>query len=194
MEEFNFTPEEVYNSIVAFAHAHSVYDEMVSLYDEIMKKDAVCAVIDKEIHMPQPGGKDVDLPYKVMLVMFIDLIKCYQGMGHTIDFNNKDSYLLPMVTNLKFRQKMTTEIEFEHFMKIESVAYIYKNLLRSFEGWAKNDGAEFLFTRFAKEEDKDICKKYLALMLTASDYIKKAKPTDIRQEYKWTADLRQISF
>ena len=80
MEEFNLTPEDIFNSTVAFTYAHSVYDNMVSMYDEIMGKKAVCAVINKEIHMPQPSGKDVDLPYKVMLVMFIDLIKCYQGM------------------------------------------------------------------------------------------------------------------
>ena len=192
--EFNFTPEEVYNSKVAFLHAHAVYDEMLTRYDEIMADEKVCAIIDKEIHMPQPSGKDVDLPYKVMLVMFIDLIKCYQGMGHPIDFNNKDSYLLPMVTNLKFRQNMTTEIEFEFFMKLESVEYIYKNLLLSFEGWAQKDGSELLFTRYAKEESSTICNNYVGLMIIASDYIKKATPTNIRQEYKWTAELRKLSF
>ena len=192
--EFNFTPEEIYSSKVAFLQARSVYDEMVALYDDVMANKAVCAIIDREIRMPQLGGKDVDLPYKVMLVIFIDLIKCYQNMGHSIDFNNKDSFLLPMVTNLKFRQNMTTEIEFKFFMELDYVEYIYKNLLRSFEEWAKTDGTEFLLTRFTKEENPAICNKYIYLMLVASDYIKWATPTSIRREYEWTAKLRKIIF
>lgn len=192
--DYNFTPEEIITSKNAFSNARHVYDEMLALYDKIMANKSVCSVINKEIRMPQPNGKDVDIPYKVMLVMYIDLIKCYQNMGHPIQFNNKDSYLLPMITNLKFREEMSTEIEFEAFMAIDEVAFLYKNLLRSFEGWAKNDGSEFLFTRFAKETNTIICKEYVNLMLLASDYIKRATPTNIRKEYKWTSDLKQISF
>jgi len=194
MEEFNFTPEEVRASKTAFLHARYVYDEMISLYEAILKNTEVCSIIDKEIHMPGPAGKDADINYKVMMVMFIDLIKCFQNMGHPIDFNNKDAYLLPMAVNLILHIDMTTEIEFDYFMKLESVKYIYEGLLKSFESWAKNDGADFLFTRFAKEKSIDICNKYMFLMLTASDYIKRATPTNITQEYRWTADLRKISF
>lgn len=192
--EFDFTPEEVYSSKVAFAPALAVYEKMLPLYDRIMENDAVTAIINTEIRMPQPNGKDVDLPYKVMLVMYIDLIKCYQNMGHQIDFENKDSYLLPMVTNLKFRQRMTTDIEFDTFMKIPSVIHIYKNLLLSFEAWAKKDGSSFLFTRFANAESPEICGEYVDLMIAASDYIKRATPTDIKQEYKWISDLQKLSF
>ena len=163
----------------------SVYNEMVAVYDSTMLNNALCKVIDSEIHMPQPSGKDVEIPYKVMLVMFIDLIKCYQGMRHPIDFKKGDSYLLPMVTNLKFRKSMTTENAFLDFMELDEVAFIYKNLLVSFEEWAKNDGSEFLFTRFANAENPEICRQYLMLMISASDYIERANPNNTTQEKKW---------
>lgn len=190
--DFNFTAEEIRDSKMAFASAYKVYKEMLSVYDDIMANNEVCKVINKEIRMPQPNGKDVDMQYKVILVFFIDLIKCYQNMGHDINFKNRDSYLLPMTTNIKFRQDMTTSIEFDYFMSLDEVKFLYTNLLRSFEAWAKQDGSEFLFTRFAKDADKGICRKYVELMINSSGYIKAAKPTNIRKEYKWTADLKAI--
>ena len=192
--EFNFTPEEIANSKMAFASAYKVYKQMLSVYDDIMANKEVCKVINKEIRMPQPNGKDVDMQYKVILVFFIDLIKCYQNMGHEINFDNRDCFLLPMTTNIKFRQDMTTDIEFKYFMSLDEVKFLYTYLLRSFEGWARQDGSEFLFTRFAKDADKEICRKYLELMINSSGYIKAAKPTSIRMEYKWTADLKAIKF
>lgn len=192
--EFNFTPEEVRDAKLAFASAYKVYKEMISMYDDIMANKEVCKVINKEIRMPQPNGKDVDMQYKVVLVFFIDLIKCYQNMGHEINFENRDCYLLPMTTNIKFRQDMTTDIEFKSFMSLDEVKFLYTNLLRSFEAWARQDGSEFLFTRFAKDADKEICRKYVELMINSSGYIKAAKPTNIRLEYKWTSDLKAIRF
>ena len=192
--EFEFTPEEIRDSKIAFASAYKIYKEMLTVYDDIMANKDVCKVINNEIRMPQPNGKDVDLQYKVVLVFFVDLIKCYQNMGHDIDFDNKDSYLLPMTTNIKFRQDMTTDIEFRYFMSLEEVKYLYSNLLRSFEAWARQDGQEFLFTRFAKDADKEICNRYINLMINSSGYIKAAKPTNIRMEYKWTSYLKTIHF
>ena len=115
-------------------------------------------------------------------------------MGHEINFDNQDCYLLPMTTNIKFRMDMTTDIEFKFFMSLDEVKFIYTNLLRSFEGWAKQDGMDLLFTRFAKDVDKEICKKYIELMVNSSRYIKSAKPTNVKKEYKWIADLKSIRF
>lgn len=182
-------------SLATYLDLQQVFKEMVSVYDCILPNESLCKVIDTEIHMPQPNGKDVEIPYKVMLVMFIDLIKCYQGMGHPIDFQKRDSYLLPMVTNLKFRESMATESAFLAFMGLDKVVYIYKNLLLSFEGWAKNDGPEFLFTRFANTKSPETCRQYLMLMISASDYIERADPINSSYEKKWFDSLsRALSF
>lgn len=172
-------------SIATYLDLQQVFKEMVSVYDCILPNESLCEIIDTEIHMPQPNGKDVEISYKVMLVMFIDLIKCYQGMGHPIDFEKRDSYLLPMITNLKFRNRMTTEIEFMSFMNLNEVAFIYKNLLLSFEDWAKGDGSGFLLPRFAQPESEEICYQYLILMISASNYIRRANPGSYNQEKKW---------
>lgn len=179
-------------SNTTYSDLQHVFEEMASVYDSILPDKSLCHVIDTEIHMPQPSGKDVDIPYKVMLVMFIDLLKCYQGMGHLIDFKKRDSYLLPMVTNIKFRKAMTTESEFVDFMELDKVAYIYKNLLLSFETWAKNDGPEFLFCRFAKSENPVVYNKYMILMVSASDYIERANPYNTTQEKKWFDNLSTL--
>ena len=107
--------------------------------------------IDQEIHMPQPRGKDVDINNKVLMVLFIDLLKCYQNMGHYIDDAKKDSFILHMALNIKLGYDLDTEDDYQAYIMTDSVAFLFKSLLRSFEGWAKSDGKEFLFTRFAKE-------------------------------------------
>lgn len=170
---------------VAFSDLQHVYNEMTSVYNTIMSNNDLCGVIDTEIHMPQPSGKDVEISYKVLLVIFIDFIKCYQGMGHSIDFSKRDSYLLPMATNLKINERLTSENVFLHFMKRKEVEHIYKNLLLSFEGWAKKDGPEFLLTRFAQKESVDISNQYKMLMMSASDYIQRASPQNTALEKAW---------
>lgn len=175
-----------------FTSLAEVYHEMLSVYNEIIANKGVCSVIAKEIRMPQPNGKDVDNQYKVLLVLFIDLVKCYQNMGHKIGFNKPDCYLLSMVLNIKVQHELTSLAEFIVYRA--SVYNLYSGILRSFEGWSRKDGPELLFTRFAKEADKEICRKYVNLIIIASRYIKTAKPTNIRMEYKWISELKAIRF
>lgn len=173
----------------AYSDLQHVYTEMVSVYNTIMSNKDLCGVINTEIHMPQPSGEDVEISYKVLLVFFIDFIKCYQGMGHVIDFSKRDSYLLPMATNLKINERLTSENVFLHFMKRKEVENVYKNLLLSFEGWAKKDGPDFFLTRFAEKESIDISNQYKMLMISASDYIQRASPQNTPLEKAWLERL-----
>ena len=173
----------------AYSALQHVYTEMVSVYNTIMSNKDLCGVINTEIHMPQPSGEDVEISYKVLLMFFIDFIKCYQGMGHVIDFSKRDSYLLPMATNLKINERLTSENVFLHFMKRKEVENVYKNLLLSFEGWAKKDGPDFLLTRFAEKESIDISNQYKMLMISASDYIQRASPQNTPLEKAWLERL-----
>ena len=144
--------------------------------------------------MPTPTSKDVGIGLKVILVFYIDCVKCLQNMGHEINFKNRDSYLLPMAINLKFQNKYSTELQFKEYMAVDSVRYLYEGILISFGPWAKQDGPEFLLTRYAKDIDKEICKKYVNLMINASKYIKASNPKNSSQEDKWISDLEAIQF
>ena len=76
----------------------------------------------------------------------------------------------------------------------DSVAFLFNSLLRSFEGWAKSDGKEFLFPRFAKEANKRICGEYVNLMLEASKYIMNSAPADNGLEEAWISELNRLSY
>lgn len=189
-----YSVDQLLDSTRAFSSAYMVYDEMLKVFKEIRGNKEICSVLRKEIHMPTPQKKDVDTELKVILVFYIDCVKCLQNMGHEINFKKRDSYLLPMAINLKFRRKYSTELEFKEFMAIDSVRYLYEGLLISFGPWAKQDGPEFLFTRFAKDVDKEICKKYVDLMINASKYIKGSNPINPRLEDRWISGLETIEF
>lgn len=189
-----YSVDQLLDSTRAFSSAYMVYDEMLKVFKEVRGNKEICSVLRKEIHMPTPQKKDVDTELKVILVFYIDYVKCLQNMGHEINFKKRDSYLLPMAINLKFRRKYSTELEFKEFMAIDSVRYLYEGLLISFGPWAKQDGPEFLFTRFAKDVDKEICKKYVDLMINASKYIKGSNPINPRLEDRWISGLETIEF
>ena len=152
-----YSVDQLLDSTRAFAPAYQVYDEMLRVFKEVRGNKEICSILRKEIHMPNPQKKDVNIELKVILVFYIDLVKCFQNMGHEINFKKRDSYLLPMVINLRFKNKYSTELEFKEFMAVDSVRYLYEGLLISFEPWAKQDGPEFLLTRFAKDIDKEVC-------------------------------------
>ena len=147
-----YSADQLLDSTRAFVPAYMVYDEMLKVFKEVRGNKEICSILRKEIHMPTPTKKDVDTELKVILVFYIDFVKCLQNMGHEIDFKKRDSYLLPMAINLKFKKKYSTELEFKDYMAIDSVRYLYEGLLISFGPWAKQDGPEFLLTRFAKVE------------------------------------------
>lgn len=172
-----------------YAFAKLVYDKMLLLYDRIIKNRPICDVIDQEIHMPQPSGKDVDLQYKIVLVFCIDLIKCYQNMGHKIDFNERDSYLIPMAANIKVGADISTETLYDEYVALFEVKYLYTGIVSSFEPWVKQDGPEFLFTRFTNDINPTICSEYIDLMIMASRYIGAANPTNNNKEDAWIKKL-----
>lgn len=186
--------DQILDSTKAFAPSQLIYNEMLGVYKEILANKTLCGVLRKEIHMPNPSKNDVGIELKVILVLYIDFVKCFQNMGHEIDFKRRDSYLLPLAINLKFKQRYTTEIEFKEYMAIDSVRYLYEGLLISFGPWAKQDGPEFLLTRFAKDTDKELCEKYLKLMVNASKYIKESNPIDPNLEDTWISGLEAIRF
>ncbi len=187
-KEENVSPYDVY------LHAKQVYDKMLPLINGIMAERNVCRIIDQEIHMPQPNGKDVDINYKVLMVLFIDLIKCYHYMGHPIHVDKKDSYILHMALNIKLGFDLDTEDDYEAFITTDSVTFLFKSMLRSFEGWAKSDGKEFLFPRFVKDVNKNICGQYVNLMLEASKFIMNAAPANNSFEKEWISELDRLSY
>ena len=189
-----YSADQLLDSTRAFVPAYMVYDEMLKVFKEVRGNKEICSILRKEIHMPTPTKKDVGIELKVILVFYIDCIKCLQNMGHEINFKKRDSYLLPMAINPNFKKKYSTECEFKDYMAIDSVRYLYEGLLISFGPWAKQDGPEFLLTRYAKDIDKEICKKYVNLMINASKYIKASNPKNSSQENKWISDLEALLF
>ena len=189
-----YSVDQLLDSTKAFVPAYTVFEEMLKVYKEVRANKDLCSVLRKEIHMPNPRKEDVGIELKVILVFYIDFVKCLQNMGHEINFKKRDSYLLPMAINLKFKQKYSTELQFKEYMAVDSVRYLYEGLLISFGPWAKQDGPEFLLTRFAKDIDKELCKKYVNLMINASKYAQNANPSNPQQEDKWISDLEAIQF
>ena len=189
-----YSADQLLDSTRAFLPAYMVFDEMLKVFKEVRGNKEICSILRKEIHMPTPTSKDVGIELKVILVFYIDCVKCLQNMGHEINFKNRDSYLLPMAINLKFQNKYSTELQFKEYMAVDSVRYLYEGILISFGPWAKQDGPEFLLTRYAKDIDKEICKKYVNLMINASKYIKASNPKNSSQEDKWISDLEAIQF
>lgn len=193
MDLFNkYSVDQILESTKTFASAQLLYKEMLKLYGRIRLNKKLCSKLRSEIRIPNPQRGDVNIELKVISVFYIDFVKCLQNMGHAIDFEKRDSYLLPMALNLKFKQKYTTELEFKEYMAIDSVRYLYEGLLISFGPWARQDGPEFLLTRFGEEIDKEICKDYVALMINASNYIKESNPCNLAQENDWIMKLSKI--
>lgn len=188
-----YSVDQLLDSAKAFEPAYMVNYEISHVYKEIRANKDLCRVLRKEIQIPTPQKKDVVIDQKIAFVIYIDCIKCLQNMGHDINFKKRDSYLLPMAINLLFKYKYSCEEEFREFMSLDSVRYLYEGLLISMGPWAKQDGPEFLFTRFAKDVDKEICKKYVGLMIRASKYAKASNPGDARLEDNWISDLEAIT-
>ena len=189
-----YSVDQVLESTKSFIPAYTVFDEMLKVYSDVRANKDLCAVLRKEIHMPNPAKKDVGIDSKVLLIFYVDLVKCLQNMGHKIDFEKRDSYLLPMAVNLKFKHKYSNELEFKEFMAVDSVRYLYEGILLTADPWAKQDGPEFLMTRFAKDIDTEICKKYIHLMISASKYAKTVNPSNAQMEDNWITSLEAIQF
>lgn len=162
------------------------------IYTSILKNNDLCTFLDREITMPQPKGKDLTLAYKVMMIIYIDLLKCYINMGHGITLRNSDSYLLALVLNLEIVESFENESDFMEFIGRKAVIDLFNGLRASFVQWAQDDGPEFIFTRYA-DRTPEICREYIELMLNASLYIRKALPTSFFKELSWIDRLKNIA-
>lgn len=184
---YYWDPEDSFNEL------DMVFQDMQSVYDAILEDNGLCSVIDEEARFHQPDGKEVDIPFKVIFILYIDFLKCYLNMGHEVDFKNTDSLLLPMALNLKFKWDLFGIDYFDEYMNNATVKYINDGILPVMKDYAKNDGPEFMFLKVAKGADDRLRKQYINLMFSATQYIMHENPINIKKEYQWLASIRKIS-
>ena len=177
----------------SFNELDMVFQDMQSVYDAILNDNALCSAIDEEARFHQPDGTEVEIRFKVIFVLYIDFLKCYLNMGHEIDFDNTDSFLLPMALNLKFKWSLLCIDDFDEYMENSTVKYINEGILPVMRDYAKNDGAEFMFFKVGRRADNRLRKQYINLMYSATQYIMHENPINIKKEYQWLASIKTIS-
>lgn len=188
------TEDDKLSASDVFQRARNVYDDIKALCNYIIGDEYICDIINGEIHMPQPDGKDLDIEIKIIAVVFIDLLKCYHNMDHPIHYRTRDSYLLPMTLNIKLGYDLDSFNDYLSFIKKESISKLYWGLMQSFEEWSKKDGQEFLFIRIMKDRNQLICEAYIKLMIKASEFIRNATPSNKAKEEGWIARLSDLKF
>lgn len=188
MDFDNLTQEYVDELNKEYYPSYLVYLEMKELYDIILSSPTLKESIKKGITFPTPSADDVDIQQKVMLIIIIDLIKCFHNMGHDIDLSNKDSVILIIATSLGLKTKTVLDSGAAFQLYREHLSYWYNGIINAADTVVKHDQMDLLFLRMPINNN-DITKRYLDFIITASRYIKESQPINTSMEKMWIDNI-----
>jgi stage V sporulation protein K len=124
----------------------------------------------------------------------VDSIRCFYGMGISIDANNKEFWGLLLFYTLVLANKQTNTLVFKKYENIHMLKQLDENLVNYYEllsnsskKWGQEDK---LIVTTILPSDSDLLNQYYALMYRWCLLVSKADKTTTVQEQAWLSKLK----
>ena len=183
------TRKHLFRSHEYFISANEITDILINLgkhlsgwpdFMEIFNHSDACNKLS-----PQTSGNDA-----VLYKMRTDLIRCYIGLGHNLDFQKPE--ILPLVLFILKSQHPTPKIRWWNYRKLinKNRTDIERNLAPSVQEAKSLSG--FLFTHWLRQFENGLYGKYIVSLYRFASLVAKADRKISPEEIEWLKCLGNI--
>lgn len=189
MEEMEDITEEYYNQVTKTA------EELFADYERVVRLPDLVDRIDSLETTLQSYDSDL-LQYvdKVILLFWIDLTRCYVGLGHEIDLNSKEGLgYLYFIARTKGWSGNRTYADLA--MLRETYQADAESILEDIKQYINATSAIpeiFLISRMLSSNDTDLQRKFLVDMYRFASITSKADNTVTEQEAEWLSNIMRL--
>ena len=188
-EEMEDIPEEYYNQVAKAA------EDLYGDYEKVVKLPDLVDMIDSLETTLQSYDSDL-LQYvdKVILLFWIDLTRCYVGLGHTIDLNSKEG-----LGYLYFIARTKGWSGTHPYSDLATLRNTYQSnaesILEEIKQYIDATSAIpeiFLISRLVSSNYPDLQRKFLIDMYRFASITSKADNTVTDQEAEWLSHIVRL--
>jgi len=188
-EEAEYIPEDYYNQVTKAAEdLHTDYEKVVRLPD-------LADLVDSLETTLQSYDSDL-LQYvdKIILLFWIDITRCYVGLGHSINLNTKEGlgYLYFIARTKGWSGKHSYA---DLAMLRENYQTDAESILEEIKQYIDASSAIleiFLISRLLSSSDTDLQRKFLVDMYRFASITSKADNTVTDREAEWLSNIVRL--
>ena len=178
-----------------FSQMAKVADEIYSDYERILKiKDIDNLVSTMGVTFIMNGKPMTNVRDKVRLLFWVDITKCYLGLGHLIDFSTKEGIGL-----FYFIARTNGCIKQSSYTGFGALAPIYKadaeTILKGIKAYVDNAptlSEVFLVSRLLSGVDSELHRKFLVDIYRFASLTAKADNTVTDDEAEWLSNIMKL--
>ena len=154
--------------------------------DSLAKNQGFCKLVEESISGDiNWNGKTLTNPKeKIPVYLWIDIIRCYSGLGHDLDLSTNEGLGILMYNTLMIDQNFQFEYRFLDYIRKELVAKA-ENLTRNAVASLSRNKDVFLLEVCLKEFNKQLHNQYVVLLYRFASLVAKADKSISSTEADW---------
>lgn len=177
-----------------FNQVSKVADELYADYEKIIKLHNINELVDAAgMQFVMNGIKVTDVKDKIRLLFWIDITRCYSGLGHLIDLDSKEGFgLLYFIA----RTKGCSDTSYSKLAVIKgSYQSEAGNILKGVKAYIDAAPAlteVFYLSRLLASHDTELHRKFLVDLYRFASITAKADNTVTAEEAEWLSSIMKL--
>ena len=176
-----------------YSDIKTIVQHLLDLCDHLVYSSDIETLIQEKVpSIITWQGKTINKPYeKIALLMIADLMACYEGLGHQLDFDIAEGVGLKLfcvqLSTLDPKGKAGKGIESHDTFKKEfgpALMYLRESV--------KNYGHPFILEECLREYEQQAHDKYVVLLYRYASLVAKADNKVVEEEAEWLRKVMQL--
>ena len=181
--------EEYFNQVTKAA------EDVYADYEKVLKLRDIDNLVDNMgVKFAMNGSPMTDVKDKVRLLFWIDVTRCYTGLGHLIDLSSKEG--LGLFYFIALTKGCATKRPFSNFAIVKAVyqadAEAILKGLKAYIDTAPAISDVFLISRLLKANDTALHRKFLVDIYRFASITAKADNTVTSEEAEWLSNIMKL--
>ena len=188
-QDYSKITEEYYNQVSKAA------EDLYADYEKVLELQDIDTLIDSMgVKFVMNGSPMTNVKEKVRLLFWLDVTRCYTGLGHNIDLNSKEG--LGLLYFIALTNGCKTQIPFANLVLVKSTYQgNAESILKGIKAYidsAPNVQEMFLLSRLLSKNDTKMHRKFLVDIYRFASLTAKADNTVTEEEAKWLGNIIKL--
>ena len=178
-----------------FSQIAKAADDVYADYEKTLKISNIESTINSMgVQFVMNGVPMTDVKDKIRLLFWVDITRCYLGLGHLIDFSSKEGIgLFYFIARTKGCLKQTNYSTFNTISSIyKSDAEAILKGIKAYVDTAPMPSDVFLVSRLLKSNDTALHRKFLVDIYRFASLTAKADNTVTEEEAEWLSSIMKL--
>lgn len=181
--------EEYYNQVT------KIVEDLYADYEKVLSLHDIDSLVDSMgVQFMMNGAPMRDVTDKIRLLFWIDVTRCYTGLGHLVDLNSKEG--LGLFYFIALTKGCAPKRPFANFVLVQTTYQAnVETILKGIKAYIEQAPAlpeVFLISRLLASKDTELHRKFLVDIYRFASITAKADNTVTNEEAEWLSNIMKL--